>query len=478
MITTILTLHVIIVITYNTTCSMSPNTSSLTLELLFLPGLHHLHTDLIMQNVHNISLIGSTANGTTLDTVIQCNSSYGIVMTNITNLTLKNMALMDCLGRYKVSVAIKNCVNVVVSYLQIHSRFYNELYLLGTNVLGKSRFSHILCNKVRFINNEIQARNVSNTLSIDHLRQVGYVNTTYIEFYMYQHSYEILIQLTHIIFQQQHSKFLYGRLQNSILSIMDCEFLSHASLLIELWGYNNNDHVAFNKCKFMKIVKSSNIIKTYNVNVIISNCIFSESSAMLELSGYLYHRITVVIKNTKFVILYIWKTLLEITHADLLLEGVVIFHNITSLDSIITFMHNSTITIHGIIELSNNSGFQLITFDHTSIQYVKTFDPASIQYIKIKEPSIIRIHHNQVCNYFMFPCEKSLYPLCIFQYYSNTTLEQSKISIRFYDNQSKGNCIVTDIMTYKNCYLPIIYCYWLSQSTFNHVIPIILYRCQ
>ena len=44
-------------------------------QLLFLPGLHHLHTDLIIQNVHNISLIGSTANSTTLDTVIQCNSS-------------------------------------------------------------------------------------------------------------------------------------------------------------------------------------------------------------------------------------------------------------------------------------------------------------------------------------------------------------------------------------------------------------------
>ena len=61
-------------------------------QLLFLPGLHHLHTDLIIQNVHNISLIGSTANGTTLDTVIiQCNSSVGITMSNITDLTMKKL---------------------------------------------------------------------------------------------------------------------------------------------------------------------------------------------------------------------------------------------------------------------------------------------------------------------------------------------------------------------------------------------------
>ena len=59
-------------------------------QLLFLPGLHHLHTDLIIQNVYNISLIGSTTNDTTPDTVIQCNSSVGNVMTNITNLMVAN----------------------------------------------------------------------------------------------------------------------------------------------------------------------------------------------------------------------------------------------------------------------------------------------------------------------------------------------------------------------------------------------------
>ena len=92
------------------------------IQLLFLPGLHHLHTDLIIQNVHNISLIGSTctANGTTLDTVIQCNSSVAIVMTNITYLTMKNMIIKHCimnLRPYRIPVAIENCADVILSYL-------------------------------------------------------------------------------------------------------------------------------------------------------------------------------------------------------------------------------------------------------------------------------------------------------------------------------------------------------------------------
>ena len=66
-------------------------------QLLFLPGLHHLHTDLIIQNVHNISLIGSTANDTTLDRVIiQCISIAGIVMSNITDLSMANLMIKNC----------------------------------------------------------------------------------------------------------------------------------------------------------------------------------------------------------------------------------------------------------------------------------------------------------------------------------------------------------------------------------------------
>ena len=61
-------------------------------QLLFLPGLHHLHTHLIIQNVHNISLIGSIADGTTPDTVLQSNLSF-ILIVNISTLTLKNVII-------------------------------------------------------------------------------------------------------------------------------------------------------------------------------------------------------------------------------------------------------------------------------------------------------------------------------------------------------------------------------------------------
>ena len=100
----------------NTTKYFTSNT-----QLLFLPGLHHLHTDLIIQKVHNISLIGSTTNGTTPDTVIQCNSSVGIVMTNITNLIVSNITVRSCLGNEynNVTVLIKQCTHVQLRHVVI-----------------------------------------------------------------------------------------------------------------------------------------------------------------------------------------------------------------------------------------------------------------------------------------------------------------------------------------------------------------------
>ena len=102
-------------------------------QLLFLPGLHHLHTDLIIQNVHNISLIGSTTgNGTTLDTVtIQCRSSVGIIMTNITDLTIKDIQLDDCQTmsnslsnkKHAFAIQLKDCYDIQLNSVTITGKF-------------------------------------------------------------------------------------------------------------------------------------------------------------------------------------------------------------------------------------------------------------------------------------------------------------------------------------------------------------------
>ena len=73
----------------NTTKYFTSNT-----QLLFLPGIHHLHTDIIIQKVHNILLVGNA----TQDVVIWCErfSSAGVLMVNITNVAIRDLIIKDC----------------------------------------------------------------------------------------------------------------------------------------------------------------------------------------------------------------------------------------------------------------------------------------------------------------------------------------------------------------------------------------------
>ena len=128
-------------------------------QLLFLPGLHHLHTGLIIQNVHNISLIGSTANDTTLDTVIQCNSSVGFVMANITNLTIRNAIIRNCttncshagMNSIKQSVIfMHNCYKIQMHYIEIHN-VQLKTGLLAYNILGSFNLSKIKSKGIRIV---------------------------------------------------------------------------------------------------------------------------------------------------------------------------------------------------------------------------------------------------------------------------------------------------------------------------------------
>ena len=157
-------------------------------QLLFLPGLHHLHTNLTIQNVHNISLIGSTANGTTPDTVIQCNSSVAILMTNITDLAMKNLLIRNCTTNssqagIRLDEHNTQCVMLLFNCFRIHMQcieIYNahlKTGLLAYNILGnftlskiKSKGMKIVCTD-DYINSSIKFE--QSVLNINHFELIA-----------------------------------------------------------------------------------------------------------------------------------------------------------------------------------------------------------------------------------------------------------------------------------------------------------------
>ena len=127
-------------------------------QLYFLPGLHHLSTDLIIQDVNNFSLIGSITSTATPSTVIQCALSVGIVMANITNLTVKNVVIQKCKKDYdslQVAIYIKECHFITLESVHIYRSIATRVIsLLGVNVLGNSYIHEVKCHEIHFYYNE------------------------------------------------------------------------------------------------------------------------------------------------------------------------------------------------------------------------------------------------------------------------------------------------------------------------------------
>ena len=326
-------------------------------QLLFLLGLHHLHTDLIIQNVHNISLIGSTANGTTLDTVIQCNSSVGILMNNITNLTVRNVTIRGCekfdgILYELVAVTLFNCFDIILSYLNIYTEYDDAevkypLSLLGINVLGE--LNHISCNAIILHYYKVQTRNtLYNSLLLDDFQQVGKTNLPYtITIEGNQQTYEINIRLAHIKYQQPVAfiGFLNSDLSNSTLYVMNCHFLLNKyttrTFLIKGNSYNNN--MIFINCIFTNNFKIMALIETCFVNVKIVNCTFDGNlhSAILQSNmWYSENETTVIIENTRFSNNY-----LHYATKDSLID--IRYANVTLVDCIFDGNLNVVLQLHG-----------------------------------------------------------------------------------------------------------------------------------
>ena len=274
------------------------------------------------------SLVVATANGTTLDTVIQCNSSVGIVMTNITNLTMSNIVIKGCNKstprvygvnhQVYIAVTIKNSFDVILSWVHIYMENKDILHtysLLGINVLGKSKFSNFSCNKIILHYHDIQTRNINNTISIDHFQQVEHINTFLtIELKVYQHdSYQLMIHLAHMIMTLQHQpkEFLHGRVINSILQVMNCQFTNHLRfpLFSIKVAINNNEYssIKFIDCKFLSNSSYSShaLINILDLNITVVNCTFNGSSSSiisrLHMHEYDSYKNLLLIKNTQFI---------------------------------------------------------------------------------------------------------------------------------------------------------------------------------
>ena len=478
-------------------------------QLLFLPGLHHLHTDLIIQNVHNISLIGNTANGTSLVTVKMTNTC--MFMINISKLTVRNIVIGINYDEHFIlfmppdlaPLTIKNC-----SFVSLHQlQFTNEsivrmLALMVINVMGESYFSYVSCYRGLGILRLLYNETLANRDHVCHSLSVDYCTIKSIEIDMAQNMYTVILKVANM--QVQNNKyvtdyyddhsFIYASELGTgevIIYIVNCQFISNVykGQLLFL-ASTSNANVHFINCRFINNKPSSDkqhihiqgnpIYKTFlvqdeliklfgRINVEFNNCKFhsKNDNRILGAHGKIVNQRNIVIRNTNFtttmsdnrVVLGL-ASYISLSHTTLKLMGLVNFHNVIIRRSIISLGDNSTITISGTVNFSYNHVRHLINLDFNNVQY-----------IIMKENSILNISKNKVWSLFStaLPKTKYPYPFCFFQYFTSstfeTTMEMGNFLIIFHDNQCN----------YMRCYgnIPVTNCHWLEKLSFrNNLIPL------
>ena len=308
---------------FNTTKYFTSNT-----QLLFLPGLHHLHTDLIIQNVHNVSLIGSTTNGTT---IIQCNSSVGIVLTNITNLMVTNIAVQNCFGNEynNATVLIKQCTNVQLRHVVIEEN-NNSYGVVGINIMGDSHFSYIASNvfSIHYVETKVDMENHS--LIVDHYHpNDNDINVHKTLLNLFQQSYRVNFYLLHSMFQGLKYgtaitiKLLIKSLKQNTILVQYFQFCNSFQKVIDisvLEAYYDRqpvDLVHFDMCNFFNnhltspwyITSAIIYIKFDPINVHISNCFtittfqcFTKDTVSHHVQRYISLLQTLLLHRSKFTI--------------------------------------------------------------------------------------------------------------------------------------------------------------------------------
>ena len=432
-------------------------------------------------------MIGSTTNGTTPNTVIQCNSSVGIVMTNITNLIVTNITVRSCLGNEynNATVLIKQCTNVQLRHVVIEES-HNSYGIVGINILGDSHFSYIKVNAIIIIYNDNTVNMENHSLSIDHYHD-NVINSDVkckITFNLFQKFYRVNIHLLHSTFQgltraTGRSKAINIRLGNggikqNFIVIKSCQFIKNYGTLIDIGvihGYSSRDIVQFDNCYFL----DNHLLYSQHCNgsiihierfgpsyVYITNCNFSHNNchAIYKKRNGLPFTIQLIIANTTISSVKLsCSTLIKLSEVKFHLIGPVVFHNISTITSVIN-LEKSNITC------SNYIKFILINVE--VILLYQCYQPV----LFVKENSKI----NVTCNNFLSfagvtenRINLNPYSPCFLQYLNEKKLDckfnNTSYSITFDNNNEKS-----EIHAYNN--LPITHCRWLPQSAFNTTMPL------
>ena len=496
-------------------------------QYYFLPGEHHVPTNMLLQDLCNFSIIGTVKESPPPVVLVACLQSYVINVTNSYNVTIANVMFRQCdqtqLNKYKY---LTNLILNLCYSCTIENIVFINLGLKGTNLIGNSRLTEILIKSdVTQLNYLVFCQGITlyyywhkseykNLLMMNQIKIIGEKtgNKCYNGDAVGIHiMIGIMEDFSIIISNSLFYSLNYGAIQirnrchgNNKLSIENCAFEYNTGKsrdyipliirpLIEISLSHNSKSALFKDCSFKGNYNDHHVISFYIktdkicqgkiphcigplTNISFVKCQFTENIGELVNINSICRVELLIIGPSQ-----ITKTdmpikrprickIIAVSNMNVHLIGPLTI-SLNYATSIINF-DSCDVLFHNNIIIKSNNCYQVITLRFT---YIKVMEYTNITVLKNK-------HHSKLIKTEYYN-EYKLYPLCMFQFVTlrnTTTISSTHYSINFIDNLFIINYRVKSVKQQKKCSFPFYHftphCQWIPDTVFHNYNPTTVYK--
>ena len=503
-------------------------------HLILLSGEHLLSTSMNIQNLYNISLIGSSEG----DTIIKCSSLTGaaVIVLNSSNIAISNIEISNCKVNYnnilrknnykkmgKYYFQIRKFAAIVIfntRSLQIDNVVVTEYGMALINILGNSTVSKAFLSKdgivIIYVDYDKVNVNTNHNLSLkdfhyaedNQTKPVFYTPiTSYALFiHFYQEMYTVHLLVSHTSFQSRTNvrfiliRFFTCSCNFSALNFIQFDNLEITNNIAQMFNHKTGMiYIVYSLCSLEppspNCTKPFSLLNTvkFSNSVVSSNTITNKGGMVLyviSMTGnvsFLQFVNTTFNNNTNMLIILMEQYSIHVTDyypLNIAMTNV----TISSLlgDNIISSLGTKLSLIGPVVFNSvtiNGSLFEIINVKLYLFGYIEISNCTAKQIMHsytdtnmfINEGTLLNITNNRIDG-IMFDTKRRFPRLdhpCFIQYVSNNNINNESLDKEFRQGEKLNYSIIFNSNTAEMIYYldRTIYCQWLPNAAFREVDP-------
>ena len=480
-------------------------------EYHFLPGEHQVPANLVLNNLHNFSIVGVVNKSSSSAVLIGCFQSYILYIRASHNVIIRNVMFKRCYYnnpqlqyQYLTSVRISTCFSCVIENVT-----FNNFGIVGDNLIGETILNKIYITHTMTIGQFCQGITLAYQEQ-DQLLSHGYhllINKLYItgvhngskcysfneyyiagiHIYISGNTKIARVTISNSFFQRIHDTALYFRnncATKAVFSLQDCVFYyivttNHPVVQAVLSKHNN--FLSFKNCTYKNNYAEQSLVSIRIGGKIDTVCRFGFNNRNLTLLSSIFLIENYFILNRGMILSF--RSLTTRIKLKLNIIGPInITHNWTNANkkSNLILLQNMIVYMYGPVIISYNQAagksilelvssevtfYDMIYFKY-NLCYKIIHLLASQTYMKVMEHTNITFIHNK-CNENLIQVESKdfRYDYCLFQFMissnkSGITPNNYNISITKTLTEQKKKCS----LIYYN-FNP--HCQWLPTAAFQ-----------